>query len=82
MNSNINTKEKGLNRKRMKVPAPPTSGKKNSIHNPALLFVEPAKNPNAKKEIFIIKLCSDDTISKDDQTNYETKSFKVIEASG
>ena len=27
-------------------------------------------------------MCSDNTISKDDKTNYETKSFKVIEASG
>ena len=50
MNSKTNTKSIILKIKRTKVPAPPPAGEKNSGLNPALLFIEPAKDPDADKE--------------------------------
>ena len=49
--------------------------------DPTLLFAEPAKD-DADKETISIKMRIDDTISKVDKTNYETKSFKVTETFG
>ena len=53
-----------------------------SVLNTALTFLQPAKVPDAEKETVSIKMRIDDTIYKDYKTNYETKSFKVIETFG
>ena len=78
MKSNTNIKVKSSKSKRTKVLAPPTDGEKNSRLNPALPFFEPTKDPDADKDTVSIKMCIDDTISKDNKTNYKTNSFKQI----
>ena len=62
MNSNTNTKEKILKRKRTKELAPLPAGEKNSGLNTALPFFELAKDPNADKETISIKMRINDTI--------------------
>ena len=79
MKSNTNNKAKGLKRKRTKGPDPTRAREKKSGLNPTLPFVKPSKDTDANKETVSIKMRIDDTISKDDKTNYKTKSFKEIE---
>ena len=52
-----------LEKKFMKGLDTPPSGEKNSALNPALLFVKPAKDPDADKEIVSTKMCIDNTIA-------------------
>ena len=68
--------------KRTKRPDPLPAGEKNSGINTVLPFVKLAKDTNSDKENVSIKMRIDDTVSKDDKTNYETKSFNVIEIFG
>ena len=82
MNTNTNTKARGLKIKRTKRPAPPPSVDNKYGLNPALPFVEPAKDPDTNKETIRIKIIIDGTVSKEDKMNYETKSFKFIKTFG
>ena len=79
MSSNTNTKQKGSKRKCTKGPATPPYGEKKSGLNTALRFVELAKDTDYDEETIRVKVCIDNTISKYDKTNYNTKSFKAIE---
>ena len=46
------------------------------------MLIKLANYPDADKETGIIKMCIVNTISKENKTNYKTKSFKVIKAFG
>ena len=82
MNSDTNTKSRGLKRKRTKGLSTSPSGEKRSGFNPALPLIEPAKDPNSDKETIRIKMRIDDAVPKYNKTNYETNSFNVIKTFG
>ena len=63
MNSNTNTRVKGSKNKYTKGMDTPPSGEKNSELNPALLFVKPAKDPDAGEETVSTKMRIDNTIA-------------------
>ena len=63
MNSNTNTRVKGSKNKWTKGLDTLPSGEKNSGLNPALLFVKPAKDPDADKEMVSTKMRIDNTIA-------------------
>ena len=69
MNSKTNTKARSSKIKLMVGPYPLPAGEKNSGLNPALPFVEPAKDPNADEETISIKIRIDATVSKDKKMN-------------
>ena len=75
---NINTKAIDSKRKRTEGSDPITSRENKSGLNPNLPFVKPGKDLDADEETVSIKMCIDDTMSKEDKKNYETNSFKVI----
>ena len=56
--------------------------RENSGLNPTLPLLKPSKEPDDKKETISIKICIDDTVSKDYKTNYETNIFKAIKTFG
>ena len=69
-NTNINAKEEILKIKPTKGPSPPPAGEEKSGLNPTLTFVKSSKDTNADEETFKIKMSIEDTISKDNKTNY------------
>ena len=82
MNSNTNTKSKNSKSKHTKGPDNLPAREEISGLNLALLFVKPAKNPDVEEEVVNIKMRINNNISKDERTNCNTNSSKIIDTVG